>query len=437
MVAKAVKTKARAVRAPAAATASGRIAQPAADLSDLAEQRIIAALRYARRRTLGLIAHLDEDRLLHPVAPIMSPLVWDLAHIAAYEDLWIAHRHAGLPLLRPALAATYDAFETPRTVRGDIELLNVDQTLQYMRDVRARTLLAIGQTGVGDGSTHEMVIRHELQHTETMLQAMAIGDMLPQEIEARLAESPDDRRLKAPRALASSRDRRDGDGPLIGATSRDRRDEDGPRIATDGEWIEVPAGAFAIGADGASFAYDNERPRHEVELSAFKIAKRPLTNAQWRQFCERGGYREQQWWSAEGWAWRQHAEPLIHPRAGDGREHDPLCHVCFYEAEAIAKANDARLPSEAEWEVAASLPHAPLAVTRAVWEWTSSEFDGYPGFKAHPYKEYSEVFFDKGYFVLRGGSWATDPRVATRTFRNWDLPIRRQIFAGLRLAKDA
>jgi iron(II)-dependent oxidoreductase len=114
-----------------------------------------------------------------------------------------------------------------------------------------------------------------------------------------------------------------------------------------------------------------------------------------------------------------------------------VCHVSWFEADAFARAHGARLPSEAEWERASTRNQPGLAAVGAVWEWTSSCFGGYPGFAAYPYREYSQVFFGDRYRVLRGGSWATSPRVKTLTFRNWDLPQRRQIFAGVRLARDA
>jgi iron(II)-dependent oxidoreductase len=162
------------------------------------------------------------------------------------------------------------------------------------------------------------------------------------------------------------------------------------------------------------FAYDNEQPRHTVELPAFQIARRPVTNASWTRF------------SGGGTASRAAG-------AGGGLQ-SPACHVSWFEAEAYAAASGARLPSEAEWEKAAS--SGLLTGVGQVWEWTASHFGGYPGFVAYPYKEYSEVFFGEDYRVLRGGSWATHPRVASPRFRNWDLPVRRQIFAGVRLARD-
>lgn len=385
---------------PAATQAAGgvRAGTREADAPDVCAQQAIADLEEVRTRTERLVAHLDREALERVHSPIMSPLVWDLAHIAAYEDLWLAHRHAGLPLLRGDLAALYDAFETPRAVRGAIELLDVPAAFSYLAQVRERVIEAIERDGIGDGTLHEMVLRHELQHTETMLQTMSLAGLLPPGLSNGPAPDPD-------------------------ATEQP-------------SWIEIEAGPFALGAGADGFAYDNERPQHLVQLDAFRIARLPVSNVQWRAFCEQGGYERREWWSPEGWAWLQSAQPARDPRTGAGAEHDPVCHVSFHEAQAFANAHDARLPSEAEWERAASAENEPLAGRGRVWEWTASELTGYPGFVAHPYREYSEVFFDRGYFVLRGGSWATHARVATLTFRNWDLPQRRQIFAGIRLASD-
>jgi iron(II)-dependent oxidoreductase len=200
----------------------------------------------------------------------------------------------------------------------------------------------------------------------------------------------------------------------------------------------VPAGPFALGARDGVFAYDNERPRHGVEVGAFRIARRPVTNATWLHFTEGGGYQRREWWSDEGWAWKEDYDIVDCPDAETGHPAAPVCHVSWFEADAFARSRGARLPTEKEWEKAATWTQENDALDGVgqVWEWTSSWFDGYPGFVAHPYREYSEVFFGATYRVLRGGSWATAPRVATPTFRNWDLPARRQIFAGVRLAAD-
>jgi gamma-glutamyl hercynylcysteine S-oxide synthase len=356
-------------------------------------------LEAARSATLALVAHLDEEQLQRVHSSLMSPLVWDLGHIAAYEDLWLAHRYGELELLRPDLADLYDAFETPRAVRGDVEALGPAAARTYLETVRDRTIETIAERGVGDGVLCEMVIRHELQHGETMRQTLAIAGLLP----AR---------------EAAARDR-----PLH---------ERGPR-EIDGEWIEVAAGSFRMGAPAAGFAYDNERPRHETETETFQIARYPITNARWLRFGAEGGYEQRELWSDAGWAWLGEQEQRQHPAIAAGDPQAPVCHVSWFEADAFARAEGARLPSEPEWAKAAT----QLEAVGRVWEWTQSTFSGYPGFVAHPYREYSEVFFGKGYRVLKGGSWATDARVANLHFRNWDLPQRRQIFAGVRLARDA
>jgi iron(II)-dependent oxidoreductase len=365
---------------------------PPHPLHSAAPEEALAALDTVREQTLALVGHLSEEELSEVLSPIMSPLVWDLAHIAAYEDLWLVNRHGGMDLLRPELAELYDAFETPRSVRGEVELLVPTQARSYLRDVRERTAEALTLVGVGDGGLYELVLRHELQHTETMRQTMALAGLLP-------AGEP---------SLE----------PLGGEDA----------------WIEVAAGSFEMGAGTDGFAYDNERPRHVVEVGAFQIAHRPVSNAGWMSFSEGGGYERREWWSREGWAWKLEHD-ITHDRGvANGHPDAPVCHVSWFEAEAFAKASGARLPSEAEWEKAAK--RGVLEGTGGVWEWTGSRLEGYPGFVAHPYKEYSEVFFGEDYRVLRGGSWATSPRVKTTTFRNWDLPIRRQIFSGVRLAKD-
>jgi len=428
----------------------------APQLAPLTGRRVVAlveALGAARERTLALVAPLSEERLEATFSPLMSPLVWDLGHIAAFEDLWLVHRHGGRPLLRAELAELYDAAETPRSHRGRVPLPGARAAREYLDAVRARTREVIAERGVGDGLLHELVLRHELQHTETMLQAIE------------LAQLEDYAPAARPQPVAE-------------------------RCASGLELVQVEAGSFEMGAPCEGFAYDNERPRHRLTLPSFRIGRAPVTNGDYLAFIAAGGYRRQEWWSAEGWAWRQ-ASGAERPAGWSADGHEwrlggfaaldpgrPVVHVSCFEAEAFARAHAARLPTESEWEKAAAWDPATQAARRypwgpqppsaaranlgqlafgtepagarpagaspggcldmlgQVWEWTASEFDGYPGFRAHPYREYSEVFFGRGYRVLRGGSWATAEQIATTTFRNWDLPQRRQIFAGFRIAKD-
>jgi iron(II)-dependent oxidoreductase len=227
--------------------------------------------------------------------------------------------------------------------------------------------------------------------------------------------------------------------------------------------VALAGGRFEIGAGPHGFAYDNERPRHEVELGAFEIDRAPVTNGAYLGFVEDGGYERRELWTDAGWAWRERAgaqRPLYWTADGRERRFDriepiepelPAMHVCWHEADAYARWAGGRLPTEAEWEAAATtvgagargnldqLDFGPGPAGPFVgdcWEWTATAFDGYPGFRAFPYREYSEVFFGAGYRVLRGASWATRPSLARPSFRNWDRPERRQIMSGFRCAYD-
>lgn len=400
------------------------------------------ALTEARRRTLALVAPIASDDLDRVHSPLMSPLAWDLGHIAAFEDLWLCVRAGGLEPLRPELMAVYDATETPRDRRGDIPYLRSDDALEYMELVRARALEVLAGADTSrdagrlqaDGFVWDLVTQHEHQHDETMLQTLQLA-------EAGVFE---------PAAVAGARR-----GPPAGAA--------GAAVAGgSSDRIEVAAGSFEVGDPGDGFAYDNERPRHAVALDAFAIDRAPVTNAAYRAFMDDGGYRRRELWSDAGWAWREDeraGRPLYWTDDGRERRFDrfeplaaglPVMHVCWFEADAYARWAGGRLPTEAEWEVAATtvagrrgnldqLDFAPGPAGPFVgdcWEWTASELSGYPGFRAFPYREYSEAFFDDGYRVLRGGSWATRPSVARATVRNWDHPQRRQLFAGFRCAYD-
>ena len=415
-------------------------------------RQLISALEDARQRTLGLVATFSRAELERVHSPLMSPLAWDLGHIAAFEDLWLVHRYGGRPLLHAELLDVYDAMETPRAGRGELPFLRADEALEYLAQVREQTLDVVDERGFGDGVLHELVLRHEQQHNETMLQTMQLARLDP--------------------ALADHTPPRVPPAPVTGL-----------------ELIEVPGGECTLGAPPIGFAYDNERPRHRTDVGNFKIGRHPVTNASYLRFVEGGGYERREWWSDEGWAWKEEYD-ITRPggwapdhaaewRLGALEPLDPgrpVVHVSWFEADAFARAHGLRLPSEAEWEKAATWdeqtgvarplpwgneatvpgvhanvdlsqpgpspagsypdgasPYGVLGLIGDVWEWTASEFGAYPGFRANPYREYSEPFFGAGFRVLRGGSWATRARVSTPTFRNWDFPQRRQIFSGFRI----
>jgi iron(II)-dependent oxidoreductase len=424
---------------------------------------LASSLGEARERTLQIVLPLSEADLHRQHDPLMSPVAWDLGHIAAFEELWLTRNLDGT-IEFTEMPGLYNPFEHPRRVRGQLQLPGLPEMRETMDDTRARVLarladadLESGNELLRDGYVYHMVLQHEYQHGETILQTLQLKQGAPYR-------------------------------PLV------RRPLPSASDTAPGGMVHFPGGFVEVGTDDRSTAYDNERPRHAVRLRPFSIDATPVTNGAFLAFVEAGGYRSRDLWSAAGWGWLQEARVSApkhwEQQGGEWRTRTmdlerpldprrPVCHVCWYEAEAYARFAGKRLPTEAEWEAAASwdpasgtarlypwgdAPPTPalanvdqLAFDTApvgaygqnvspigcygmigdVWEWTASDFTGYPGFRAFPYNEYSEVFFGSEYKVLRGGSWATRPGAIRNSFRNWDYPIRRQIFSGFRCASDA
>ena len=423
---------------------------------------VAAELERGRARSTVLTESVDEADLVRQHSPLMSPLVWDLAHIGSQEELWLVRDVGGREPLRPEIDGLYDAFQHTRSSRVDLPLLTPPETTQYIAEVRNKALDALERSPLHGRRLEEhafafgMIVQHEQQHDETMLATHQLREGAPV---LRAEPMP----------------------PSAGA----------PLPAQ----VLIPAGPFTMGTSTEPWALDNERPAHQVELPAFVIDAAPVTNGQYAEFIEAGGYAQPRWWSARGWRHRENANlvaPQFWHRGSDGqwwrrrfgvfepvRPDEPVVHVCYHEAAAYAAWAGRRLPTEAEWEKAArwdpatgrsrrypwgdedpTPEHAnlgqrhlgpapvgaypkgasPLGVHQLigdVWEWTSSGWHPYPGFRMFPYPEYSEVFFGGDYKVLRGGSFGADPAAVRGTFRNWDHPIRRQIFAGFRCARDA
>jgi gamma-glutamyl hercynylcysteine S-oxide synthase len=426
------------------------------------KERIAVDLERARQRTRALTEAVDDHDLIAQHSPLMSPLVWDLAHVGNQEELWLLRDVGGRdPILDPAVDELYDAFQHPRGDRPSLPLLDPAESRRYVRDVRGRVLDVLEQSRfegrplLENGFAFGMIVQHEQQHDETMLATHQLRRGQPV-LDAPLPPRPVD-------------------------------------TAWPGE-VLVPAGSFTMGTSTEPWALDNERPAHVVDVPAFRIDTVPVSNADYLRFIADGGYDDERWWAPAGWSHRQSAgitAPLFWHREGGewlrtrfGRVEpvpgdEPVVHVSWYEADAYARWAGKRLPTEVEWEKAARhdpatgrsrrfpwgdedplaehanlgqrhLQPAPVGAYPAgasaygvrqlvgdVWEWTSSDFRGYPGFVAWPYREYSEVFFGSDYKMLRGGSFATDAAACRGTFRNWDYPIRRQIFAGFRCARDA
>jgi iron(II)-dependent oxidoreductase len=422
-------------------------------------------LTQARERLLALLSPIPPGELLHQHSELMSPPVWDVAHIANYEELWLVRALGGAPVRDPSVDSLYDAFRHPRSTRSNLALLGVDEAFAYAAQVRARSLELLEATEqreessrlLDGGFVYGMVAQHEQQHIETLLATLQLVTRVP---------------LEPPAGSLRS---------LPAVPAEDVRGE-----------VRIPAGEVRLGTSEA-WAYDNERPAHRVTLPDFFIDRTPVSNGDFATFIEAGGYQSSALWTAAGWEHRVQAA-LEHPaywrRNGAGWERrrfglweplplsEPVVHVCWYEADAYARWAHQRLPTEAEWEKAArwspdgirgswpwgqslpgperanlwplaghplavgSFPHGAsasgvLGLIGDVWEWTSSDFQPYPGFEPFPYAEYSVPFFGSSCKVLRGGSWAVAPVAVRSSFRNWDFPIRRQIFSGFRCARDA
>jgi gamma-glutamyl hercynylcysteine S-oxide synthase len=390
---------------------------------------IAERLAEARERTLALVAPLSDEQLNRVYSPILSPLAWDLGHIANFEEEWLVQRIGGREPLDGELGRLYDAIENPRATRNELPILRGERLRSYMDGVRERTLEVLDEIDldgtddpvVRDAFVYEMLLAHEHQHNETMLQLLQmVKSYEPVEVDGSAAREP-----------AS-------DGP---------------------EMVKVEGGSHEIGAPDSGFAYDNERPRHRVELEPFWIDRTPVTNADYIAYLEDTGADPPMYWERDGdGGWVRTAmgrTEQVDPRL-------PVIHVSWHEADAFARWAGKRLPTEPEWEAAAKGAHRERAnldqlsfgcapagayadaaaesgavqMLGDVWEWTSSDFTAYPGFAAFPYPEYSEVFYGDEHKVLRGGAWATRRSVIRTSFRNWDLPIRRQIFAGIRCARD-
>lgn len=424
-------------------------------------ETIARELTRARERTLRLV-DFDDAELGRQYSPLMSPLAWDLAHIGQQEELWLLRDGdtARPGMLSPDVERLYDAFVNSRASRVNLPLLPPSDARAYCNTVRNRVLDTLDTLPTDDpGFNFALVISHENQHDETMLQALNL-------------------RSGAPLLDAGT--------PLPAG-----------RAGVAGTLVFVPGGEFVLGVDAATEPYslDNERPAHVVDVSAFRIGRVPVTNGEWRQFVDDGGYDNPRWWSHRGWAHRQEAglrapqfwnEDGTRTRFGHVEEipaAEPVQHVTFFEAEAYATWAGARLPTEIEWEKACAwdpvagdrrrypwgtteptptlanlggdaLRPAPVGAYPAgasaygveqmmgdVWEWTTSPLRPWPGFTAMIYERYSQPFFENvgagDYKVLRGGSWAVAASILRPSFRNWDHPFRRQIFSGVRLAWDA
>ncbi len=419
-------------------------------------ESIATWIRDARERTLAIAAALDPDDLLGPRLSIVNPPLWELGHVAWFQERWILRHAAGRPPIRGDGDRLYDSSAIPHDARWTLPLPSLDATLAYLQAVQDAALDELSRSNERHLYFAQLVVFHEDMHFEAMaFTRQTLGRPGP--------------RLPA--------------GGLVRTAAGD--------LAGD---VRVPGGTFQLGsAPGEPFVFDNEKWAHPVELSPFSIARAPVTQAQFAEFVEDGGYRRRELWSEPGWRWREAAgaeRPVYWEKGREGwarREferwvplepHRPMVNACWFEAEAWCRWAGRRLPTEAEWEAAAAgergadgrlgptkrrFPWGDAAPTLArghldaramepidvaalpegdsafgcrqmignVWEWTASDFLPYPGFVADPYRDYSQPWFGT-HKVLRGGSFATPARLLRNTWRNFYTPDRRDPWAGFR-----
>jgi iron(II)-dependent oxidoreductase len=418
----------------------------------------------ARARTLALGADLSDQQLIGPRLSIVNPLLWEIGHVAWFQERWVLRHHAGEPPIRDDADSLYDSANVPHESRWSIPLLSRNDTLDYVQRVLDR-VIELTRQPLDDAAVYFRLLAlfHEDMHGEAFAYTrQTLG-------------------YPAPRVTVTPIGSRAGESaPLLGD-------------------VEVPGGTWMLGSrpdDG--FIFDNEKWTHPVEVKPFRIARAPVTNAEFAGFVDDRGYVRRELWSEAGWTWRSrlHAKnPVYWQRKGDGawfvrryrdvlplEPHEPTIHVNWFEADAYCRWAGRRLPTEAEWEAAAAgvptadpaapglsstkrrypwgddpptpdranldLVHAgPIPVNLLpagdsafgcrqmfgnVWEWTASNFEPFPGFSPDAYKEYSAPWFGGTHKVLRGGAFTTRSRLIRINYRNFYTPDRRDVLAGFR-----
>jgi iron(II)-dependent oxidoreductase len=410
----------------------------------------------ARQRTFDLVADLSDEQMLGEQLAILNPLLWEIGHVAWFQEKWVLRHAAGRAPLDERADALYDSAAIPHDVRWDLPLLRRDVVLAYLRRIRDLVLERIHSPRLSADDVYFVLLSvfHEDMHTEAFTYTRQTLGYPPPRLNL----------------------------PIEAPTS-----ETGP-LPCD---VTIPGGTFLLGATGEEpFVFDNEKWTHPVEVRPFALARAPVTQAEFAAFVEAGGYQRRAWWSEAGWNWRERVgaeHPVYWQRQASGgwlrrdfdhwlplEPHRPVLHVNWYEADAYCRWAGRSLPTEAEWEFAAATVPGGGAIKRRypwgdvfptpdqasldwrgmacsdvaahatgesawgcrqmlgnVWEWTADDFLPYPGFRADPYQEYSAPWFGT-HKVLRGGCWVTRARLLRNTWRNYYTPDRRDVWAGFR-----
>ena len=488
------------------------VAQPTgsaagAFLAQIGPSELVRIIRRFRSRTLELVADLNDGQMIGPRLAIVNPPLWEIGHIAWFQEFWVLRHLKQRKPFREDGDRLYNSTDVAHDTRWELLLPSRGQTLRYMEEILDSCIEYVeGKRELAPQEYYFYLLAtfHEGMHAEALAYTrQTLGYPAP-----RFSENVPPSVLLAPKAEVPPTDAPSGTGTSAGPWPGD---------------VEVPGGKFMIGATtDFPFVFDNEKWAHVVEVKPFRIGRAPVTNGEFLNFVEDGGYRKPQFWSEEGWRWlktggapelehsfanffKRAVGEAIPPATSHGVNHPvywqpqangkwlqrifdhwvplephlPVVHVNWYEAQAYCKWAGRRLPTEAEWEIAASaetvrgkagfsearryLPwgadqatpeHAnldwfaggmvPINAHAAgdsalgcrqmignVWEWTASSFAPYPGFTVDPYKEYSQPWFGT-HKVLRGGCWATSSLLIRNTWRNFYTPDRRDVWAGFR-----
>lgn len=447
---------------------------PAPGLQPARHASLYARLLEAHERTLELIADLDNEQMTGPRLAIVNPLRWETGHVAWFYERWLLrHLRGRAPLLRNG-DELYNSAEVAHDTRWDLPLPSKEETIQYVRRVLELVIAAGCERepeaidGYDEAYFLHLALFHECMHAEAFTYTrQTLGYSAPQlsNLKSQFSES------QSPESQISNR-----------------------TFQISGDAF-IPGGRFLLGSapGSAEFFFDNELEPQFVTVNPFHISRTAVTQAEFCAFVEDNGYRHRQWWSEAGWQWRQSVKakhPLHWQREASGRwlrrqfnqwvpleDELPVLHVNWYEAEAYCRWARRRLPTEAEWEMAAccepdghgiaeikrrfpwgaepptperanldwragggvsvyALPDGDSAfgvrqMIGNTWEWTATDFGPFPGFRPGPYKEYSAPWFGD-HKVLRGGCWATRSHLIRPTYRNFYKPDRRDVWAGFR-----
>ena len=437
-----------------------------------------AQLGEARQRTLELIGDLSDEQMVGPRLDIVNPLRWEVGHVGYFQEYWVLRHFRGEAPTRPEGDRLYDSARIAHDTRWDLPIPSKADTVAYIQRILERIterneIDAIRKIGGYDEAYFiRLAMLHEYMHGEAITYTrQTLGYTAPK---IRIAVGGNGRET----------------GPETGAG------EGGAKIGGPLGDAEVPGSTFIMGSTpDQAFAFDNEQWAHPVTLSAFRIARTAVSNAEFAAFVKDGGYQRRDLWTDEGRRWRESAQaehPVYWQQQAGGRwlrrNFDawvplegrlPVLHVNWYEADAYCRWAGRRLPTEAEWEMAAGAEPAPgrpaLSTHKRlfpwgdepptperanlnwramgcvpvdelpagdsafgcrqmignVWEWTASDFGPYPGFSPGPYKEYSAPWFGD-HKVLRGGCWVTRSGLIRNTYRNYYQPHRRDVWAGFR-----